>query len=473
MVFSTYKFIFLFFPVVFVGYHLLRCTQKPVWVKLWLIGASLTFYGLGQPDFLGVFIVSILLNYIILLGISKGKNIWLRRLLLCIAVVWNIGLLIYFKYSNFLIDNINFALRTKIPELSVILPIGISFFTFQILAYVITYYREECELASLVDFAVFITFFPQLIVGPVVNEDEIFPQIAGSRLLLFDKVNIYRGIILFSYGCAKKVLLANPMIDYATMFYGGNVTDASVIQAWMGVLCYTLAYYFDFSGYIDMARGLGCLFGVNLPINFDSPYKARDFGDFWRRWNITISRFFNEYIFHNVFHFGDGLFKMCIAVLATFFVSGVWHGAGWHYILWGVVNGVLVCIANIRVLRERKQLPVWLGIALTFVVGMLVRVLFDSNNTAQALLVYQKMFDWNSLMQVRTFLSSIWLFIQENVKLSWTIIISLIIIFVFPNTNSISEREEFYWKDALIAGVLLACSLLYMTSVSTFLYFNF
>ena len=252
---------------------------------------------------------------------------------MCIAVVWNIGLLIYFKYSNFLIDNINFVLRTKIPELSVILPIGISFFTFHILAYVITYYREECELASLVDFAVFITFFPQLIVGPVVNEDEIFPQIAGSRLLLFDKVNICRGIILFSYGCAKKVLLANPMIDYATMFYGGNVTDASVIQAWMGVLSYTLAYYFDFSGYIDMARGLGCLFGVNLPINFDSPYKARDFGDFWRRWNITISRFFNEYIFHNVFHFGDGLFKMCIAVLATFFVSGVWHGAGWHYIL--------------------------------------------------------------------------------------------------------------------------------------------
>lgn len=291
MVFSSYRFLLLFFPITVGVYHLLRRTGRTVWVKLWLAAASLVFYGLGQPDFLLGFVCSIGLNYLILLGLHRTEKRGARIALLTASVIWNIGLLVYFKYTNFLLQNINWVLRTDFDPIHVILPIGISFFTFQILAFTVSCYRGDCDYPTLLDYVVYVTFFPQLIVGPVVKHEELMPQVEGEALLRFDPVWIYRGVMLFSIGCAKKILLANPMIDYATAFYGGDVTAFTSLEAWLAVFCYVFAYYFDFSGYIDMARGLGCFFGVALPINFDSPYQARDFGDFWRRWNITISRF--------------------------------------------------------------------------------------------------------------------------------------------------------------------------------------
>ena len=268
----------------------------------------------------------------------------------------------WFKYTtitrcNFFLENINAAFHTAFPMMDILLPIGISFFTFQILAFTISLFRKDCEMPTLLDYMCYVTFFPQLIVGPVVKHEELMPQIEENRFMVLKPENICRGTLLFSVGCAKKILIANPMIDYATAFYGGNVVGASAAETWCGVMCFVFAYYFDFSGYIDMARGLGHLFGIELPVNFDSPYKATDFGDFWRKWNITISRFFYESIFDNIFRFGDGYIKLVFAVMATFLVSGLWHGAGWHFIAWGAVNGVLVCVATIRTIKRRKALP--------------------------------------------------------------------------------------------------------------------
>ena len=473
MIFSSYRFIFLFLPVVLAVYHLLRRLGKSAAMKAWLVLASLVFYGLGQPEFMAVFIGSILLNYLIVSALHRTDRLPLRRALLLAAVAWNLGLLVYFKYTNFFLESLNFVLGTDFPLLSTILPIGISFFTFQILMYTVSFYRGECAYISLLHYALFISFFPQLIVGPVVKEEELVPQIQGTSLLRFSQADICRGVMLFSVGCAKKILLANPMIDFATAFYGGDVTAVSTVEAWAGVLCYTFAYYFDFSGYIDMARGLGFFFGVRLPVNFDSPYKARDFASFWRKWNMTISRFFNEYVFDNVFHFGDGVGKLILAVMLTFAVSGIWHGAGWHFIAWGLVNGLLVCLANLRALHMRKPLPAALGVALTFFFSVLVRVLFDCTGLHQAAQVYRRMFSraaWSAPAQL---LSSALTFAGDHLALCLVLAASAVITFCLPNSNAIAEKEHFSLRDGVWCGLLMAASLFNMSQVSTFLYFNF
>ena len=473
MIFSSFPFIFVFFPAVFLGFCLLRRTGNGAAVKLWLAAASFVFYGLGQPDFVPVFLLSLFLNYGLLAALDRVSGKTARRGILSAAVVWNLGLLFYFKYTNFFLENLNVLFGLSLPLLSVALPIGISFFSFQILACTVAVYRGERPLPGLLDYMVFVAFFPQLIVGPVVRHEELLPQIEGGGLLGYDRANICRGVMLFCAGCGKKILLANTLIAHASAFYGGDVSAASPVEAWAGVMSYVFAYYFDFSGYIDMARGLGCLFGVTLPFNFDSPYKARDFADFWRRWNMTISRFFEESVFHSLFHFGDGLGRLVLATLATFALSGLWHGAGWHYIVWGIANGLLVSLANLRALRDSKPLPAWLGVALTFLTGALVRVLFDSASLGQALEVYRRLFAFGELRHVRTTLYSVSVFVWEHKLLSVKLLAAALLCFCAPNTNRISERSVFRTRDAVFSGVLLALSLFFMSEVSTFLYFNF
>lgn len=472
MVFSSYRFIFAFFPVVFAVFAVLRALKKPILVKIWLALASLAFYALGQPEFFAVFLGSVLFNYLLAFVISKnGEKKALGTALMLVSVAENIGLLVYFKYTNFIIQNINRVFGSGISPLKLILPIGISFFTFQILAFTVSVWKKETKCPSLLDYMLFITFFPQLIVGPVVLHDELVPQIEGDRLLSFDKGDIMRGILLFSIGAAKKVILANPMINYATAFYTGDIAAFSQSETWLGVISFTFAYYFDFSGYIDMARGLGMLFGVRLPINFDSPYKATDFADFWRRWNMTVSRFFDRTIFNNVFHFGDGIFKMMLAVMATFLVSGIWHGAAWHFVIWGAVNGILVIIANLISLYGVK-IPRAVGACVTFVTMMLVRVLFDAERMTDALLVYRKLFTGFDI-------SSLALTLKSNVPLVSVICLSALICFFTKNSNDIcggadkSDRPEMKLRHIILAAALLVLSLVNMSSVSTFLYFSF
>ena len=440
-------------------------------MKIWLILASLAFYALGQPDFFLVFLASVIFNYLMVRIILRpGQKKWVRLLCLILSIIENIGLLVYFKYTNFIIENINRVFGSTIGAISLILPIGISFFTFQLLASVASAYQGELKNTSLTDYMLFITFFPQLIVGPVVMQDELLPQLEGDKLLTWEHGDIMRGILLFSIGAAKKIILANPMINYASAFYGGDVSAASSPEAWIGVLAFTFAYYFDFSGYIDMARGLGLLFGIRLPINFDSPYKARDFADFWRRWNITISRFFNNTVFNNLFGFGDRIPKLILATLATFLVSGIWHGAAWHYIIWGLVCGLLVALSNVMTLY-RIKIPTAVGCTVTFIVMMLVRVLFDAECMSDAITVYGKLFSTDGGF------SALVSAIGENLPVIGTIIISAAVCFCFGNANSLcpekGEGEELTTLHIIWAAFLLILSLVNMSSVSTFLYFNF
>lgn len=473
MVFSSYEFIFLFFPCTLMGFCLLRMTGRVLFLKLWLTAASLVFYGMGQPEYITVFCLSLMLNYLIVLGLDRCTKRFLRSLFLTVACVWNIGLLVYYKYTNFLLENIGRLISHEMPTLELILPIGISFFTFQILAYTIDFSRGKCRLATPLDYVLFVCFFPQLIVGPVVMYDELMPQLEENKLLHFNTEDIARGIYLFSMGCAKKTILANPLITFATDYYektAEDIAQSGALYAWAAALAFTFAYYFDFSGYIDMARGLGYIFGIKLPINFDSPYKARNLADFWRRWNMTISRFFNNTVFSNIFHFGDRIPMLVVATLVTFFVSGIWHGAGWNFILWGLVNGIFVCIANIMLLY-RLRLPSFIAYPTTFIACVLIRVLFDSPTLEISCAVYRAMFTFDA--PVGTFFRLTFpAFVSDNAEFCVITVICAIVCFFFPNSNELSEKK-LTCRHAVISALLIVASLACMGRVSTFLYFNF
>ena len=468
MIFSSYKFIFLFFPIVFGIYCLLRKFKKLTFMKIWLVAASLFFYGFGDKRFLSVLVFTAIFNFIVsrMLQLKKTKNIT-RKILIVISMAENLGLLFYFKYTNFFLENVNRIFHSDIPMLKVILPLGISFYTFQLISYVVNSYRREAQEYSFIDYMVFVTFFPQLIVGPVVTHSEIMPQLCEKNLMRINKKNIMLGILLFSIGCFKKIVIADPLITHATAYYGGDING--IIRAWSAVLAYTFAYYFDFSGYIDMALGLGRFFNIELPQNFDSPYKARNFADFWRRWNITVSQFLNDNIFKNIFHFGNGKIKLVFATLITFIVSGLWHGAGWHYIAWGLANGIFVCFANLMTLH-RKKLPFPIAWALTFFFSVLVRVLFDAADTIQAINVYKVMFTPVSISELITQWSA---YIKESGGSLVMLIFSAIIVFGFKNSGEIAKNMKPKAHYAVYSALLLAISLFFMGQVSNFLYFQF
>lgn len=468
MIFSSYKFIFAFFPVVYLVYNILRKAQKPALMKGWLVLASLFFYGFGDYRFFSILLFTAIFNFVIsaLLQLKHNNYKAFRIFLLIVALAENLGLLFYFKYRNFFFENINLAFGTDFTIKNIILPLGISFYTFQLISYILDSYKREAKGYKFIDYMVFVTFFPQLIVGPVVSHDQIIPQLTKENLSKIDSKNIMLGILLFAIGCFKKTVIADPLITHAANFYNASEVSGTV-NAWSAVISYTFAYYFDFSGYIDMALGLGRLFNIELPQNFNSPYKARNFADFWRRWNMTVSGFLNDKVFRNIFHFGDGVVKLIVATIITFIVSGLWHGAGWHYIWWGVANGVLVCFANVMTLH-RKKLPFPLAWALTFFFSMLVRVLFDALSTTQALEIYKVMF---------TPAPDIWLQLSEyasaNGGIIVLIILSAIITFGFKNTNEIAESFEPNTRYACLAAALMAISLFSMGQVSNFLYFQF
>ena len=475
MIFSSYGFIFIFFPITVVGYWLLQYFANNTLAKWWLIFASLIFYAIGNlifaPILLGTLVINYILSKISITARQRGNAV-LPKIMLAASVTELLGALFYFKYYNFFLGNVNFIFGTDFPFREILLPLGISFYTFHILSYVIEVYRDKTENFTFTEFAAFVSFFPQLIVGPIVRHYQMLPQLRDESIRRLNKYNIMLGILLFAIGCSKKIILADPMINFAQNFYT-IMGSGNFFESWGAVFSYTFAYYFDFSGYIDMALGLGLFFNLKLPVNFDSPYKARNFSDFWQRWNITISKFFEDYIFNSIFHFGNGFAKLVLATFVTFLVSGIWHGAGWHFIFWGLANGFLVFCSYLMRLK-RKRLPFLLAWALTFFFVLLTRVLFDANNMTQAIAVFRSMFD---LSQLFSDPQGFWVlgkaYFQQNWLITAVMAAAAGICFFAKNSNEIAANFTPKWQYAVIAGILLTVSLFRMTAVSQFLYFQF
>lgn len=469
MVFSSYKFIFLFLLPVLLIYSLLKKTKRASLVKIFLVLSSVVFYSWGQVRFLPVFLITMTVGYFLAAGISKSSKKPLRIFMLVLGIAEGLGVLFYYKYLNFTLYSFNRFLGTDFVLSQVILPLGISFYTFQIITYLVDVYRKEAPLCRFENYLLYITFFPQLVVGPIVRHRDFLPQLTDENILKTDEVSVSRGIVLFSVGCAKKILIANPLIDFAYTYY---TTDSnSPLLAWGATIAFTFAYYFDFSGYSDMAVGLGNFFNIKLPFNFNSPYKSRNMADFWRRWNISVSTFFDDYVFRSVFRFGDGKVRLVAATFITFFLSGIWHGAGWNYILWGIANGILVAIVHLATLY-RIKLPSFLSYFLTGACVLLTRVLFDSSSFTEIKKTYSLMFsfEWGSFS---SFWQSLTLFVGENLEVCIIMLLSAIICFFFKNTKQISENYTPSYKWALLSAFLLCLSLANMTEVSRFLYFNF
>lgn len=347
MLFNSYEFIFIFLPITFFVYFYLNSKRLGHISKAFLVVSSLFFYSWWNIIYLPLILLSMIFNYTIGNTLANNKSKINTKALLCLAITSNLALLGYFKYSDFFISNVNFAFGSHIEPLHLALPLAISFFTFQQIAYLIDSYKGETSEYDFLNYALFVTFFPQLIAGPIVHHKEMMPQFANSRNLLKNYKNIALGIFIFSIGLFKKVAIADTFSIWATNGFD-NAEVLTFFEAWATSLSYTFQLYFDFSGYCDMAIGSALLFNIKLPINFNSPYIALDIQDFWRRWHITLSRFLRDYIYIPLGgNRGGGYWRTYRNLLATFLLGGLWHGAAWTFVFWGFLHGIALIIHRI------------------------------------------------------------------------------------------------------------------------------
>ena len=448
MLFNSYAFIFLFLPPVLGIFFLLR----PAYRFAFLVIASVVFY--AQWHF----------SHTVLLLASVGVNFLLSRLLmretlhpkavLAAGVALNLLPLLWFKYGYFL----------HLSSHSLVLPLAISFYTFQQIAYLVDVYRKRIVSGSFREYVFFVLFFPQLIAGPIVHYRQIISQVQKGVLEKTNRLYVHAGIVLFSIGLFKKVLLADGLFPIADRAFDQIGTLGSA-DAWTGVLAYSLGIYFDFSGYTDMAIGLALLLGIRLPMNFNSPYKAEDMVAFWRKWHMTLSHFLRDYIYIPLGGNRKGPYREVFNLMATMTLGGIWHGAGWNFLLWGAGHGILLVLVHLKHrYLERWQLPRSAAIFFTFLAVTLLWVLFRSETMAEALVYYRHLFGlggtfaWNSQM----------LWIGAGLLTVWALPNSMQAI-GYPEKIALKRRH------AVLAGVLAFAALKMMAEApaESFVYFNF
>lgn len=384
MVFSSAVFLFVFFPITMIFYYIPgKDEEKDISRKnLILCIASLIFYAWGEPVYIVLMCLSILFNYHLGLDMERHRNnAGKMKALLIFGVSFNLFMLGFFKYSGFITDNINALFSLEIEYEALPLPVGISFYTFQILSYVVDVYNGKARAQNkIVNFAAYITMFPQLIAGPIVQYKDIEKQLV-SRTVTID--NFYDGVIFFIRGLGKKVLFANTIGAVYSDIMASSISEASVVTAWICIICYTLQIYFDFSGYSDMAVGLGKMFGFEFVQNFNFPYKATSVTDFWRRWHISLSSWFRDYVYIPLGGNRKGLIRTVINIFIVWSLTGMWHGAAWNFIAWGMFYGVLLIIEKFILGDYLQKIPKPLRHIGTLIVVMIGWVFFSCENTQQ------------------------------------------------------------------------------------------
>jgi len=474
LLFNSYEFIFAFLPITFFVYFYLLHKRLVTGAKGFLVFASLFFYSWWNVIYLPLILCSMLFNYVI--GTSLGKDSEhkkvSKRQLLTIGIIGNVSLLGYFKYADFFIDNFNLFSGSNVELFHLALPLAISFFTFQQIAYLVDSYRGETKEYDFLNYALFVTFFPQLIAGPIVHHKEIMPQFASKCNLVKNYKNIALGIFIFSIGLFKKVVIADEFAIWATNGFDKAET-LNLIEAWATSLSYTFQLYFDFSGYADMAIGAALLFNIKLPINFNSPYKATDIQDFWRRWHITLSRFLRDYIYIPLGGNRKGEFRTYNNLLITFLLGGLWHGAGWTFIFWGFLHGAALVIHRMwqKLNFKLNTIIAWF---ITFNFINISWVFFRAKEWDDAIKVLTGMFSINEIIVNSYKMKDLLVGIQGNDKTLGMILLGFIVILLMKNSlfYMVNNFTKTY-KTFLFISVLYIISLIEMHQVSEFLYFNF
>jgi len=344
MLFNSYEFIFLYFPIVLSGFFFIG-KYSYRFAALWLAAASLFFYGWWNPKFVTLLLGSIIFNFAAGYLIAHKKFAAKQKIIFVISIAINLILLGVFKYTNFFIATAN-TLGVHWSSLDIILPLGISFFTFTQIAYLVDVYKGIAREYNFIHYMLFVTWFPHLIAGPVLHHKQMMPQFASPSIYKPNNESIAVGLTLFSLGLFKKVVLADQFALFANpVFNGAGQGESPMIEkAWFGVLAYTLQLYFDFSGYSDMAIGLSRIFNVKLPLNFNSPYKAANIIDFWRRWHMTLSKFLRDYLYVPLGGNRKGPARRHLNLMVTMLLGGLWHGAGWTFVLWGGLHGLYLVL---------------------------------------------------------------------------------------------------------------------------------
>ena len=396
MIFSSATFIFAFLPIVLVLYFIPVFKGNPNYEtarkNLILCLASLVFYAWGEPVYIILMLISIYFNFNIVLDMESDRRN--RKKLFILSIVFNILVLGFFKYFPFLVENINNIFSTNFDTVELALPVGISFYTFQILSYVIDVYRGDCRpQKSIVSFATYITMFPQLIAGPIVQYGDIEKQLR-KRTVGIRKFSA--GVLFFIRGLGKKVIFANTIGAVYTEITNGDISQLGAVTAWFGIMCYTLQIYFDFSGYSDMAIGLGKMFGFNLMHNFNFPYCATSIKDFWSRWHISLSGWFRDYVYIPLGGNRKGNFRTILNILIVWSLTGLWHGAAWNFVAWGAYYGILLIAEKYIFSNLIDRMPKWLRHVFTLIIVIIGWVFFSSATFADAGTYLRSMFGFGA-----------------------------------------------------------------------------
>jgi D-alanyl-lipoteichoic acid acyltransferase DltB (MBOAT superfamily) len=465
MLFNSYEYIFIFLPFVFFTYFYLNSKKLTDLSKGFLVFASLFFYSWWNILYLPILLSSMLFNYS--LGKTIVKDIKNKKGILTFGIVANISLLLYFKYADFFINNTNFLFSTNIDTLSLALPLAISFFTFQQIAYLVDSYKGETKEYDFLNYSLFVSFFPQLIAGPIVHHKEMMPQFANIKNKVKNYNNIALGIFIFSIGLFKKVTIADTFAKWATNGFD-NATTLTFLEGWVTSLSYTFQLYFDFSGYSDMAIGIALLFNIRLPINFNSPYKALSIQDFWRRWHITLSNFLRDYIYIPLGGNRGKNIQVYSNLMVTFLIGGLWHGAGWTFVFWGFLHGLALVIHRIwqKIGIKLHSVVAWF---ITFNFINIAWVFFRAKEFDDAIKVLSAMVDIKSF-EFAINLSNI------DGKRQTLIILALAFIVTLFFKNSMDYyrgNKEVSITLMSIASIFFVYSIFTMQKVSEFIYFNF
>jgi D-alanyl-lipoteichoic acid acyltransferase DltB (MBOAT superfamily) len=517
MLFNSFVFIFAFLPVTLFVFYKIGTRGHHRIAVTWLVGASIFFYGWWNPAYVSLILISILFNYGIGVSLASRDNTrhWSGRSLLSLGIAGNLLLLGYFKYANFTVNNLNTVFGFDIHVDQIVLPLAISFFTFQQVAYLVDAHRKETREYSFLHYCLFVTFFPQLIAGPIVHHREMLPQFAKDKIYRLDTERLAVGITIFSIGLFKKVVLADNVSQFSTPVFDAALAGHSIglFEAWTGALAYTFQLYFDFSGYADMAIGIGQMFGIRLPLNFNSPYKAHNIIEFWRRWHMTLSRFLRDYLYFPLGGNRAGNARRYINLLITMLLGGLWHGAGWTFVAWGGLHGFYLIVNHAwhavrRGLNIASGEPTKLGTViarlLTFLAVVVSWVFFRAESFSGAIEILRGMIGFNGFSSAIEFITKTDLFginwvmglvpMQLPVQIIIVIAFSTLftVIWSLPNVQDMMARYQpalgestleaegkgaLRWHPnrrwALATAVLALISIMNMQEISEFLYFQF
>jgi D-alanyl-lipoteichoic acid acyltransferase DltB (MBOAT superfamily) len=357
VLFHSYPFIGLFLPITLIGFFLIA-TRSHAFAALWLGLASLFFYGWWNPKYVPLLLASIAFNFLVARAIGRQRErgrMDRAKLLLAFGIVCDLGLLFYYKYTDFFLATLNRGLATELPLLNLVLPLGISFFTFTQIAFLVDTYRGEAKEYNPIHYLFFVTNYPHLIAGPILHHKEIMPQFENPACYRVNWEDVSVGLTIFVIGLVKKVLIADSIAVHVAPVFD-EAKSPHFFLAWGGALAYTLQLYFDFSGYSDMAIGLARMFGVKFPLNFDSPYKAQNIVEFWRRWHMTLSRFLRDYLYIPLGGNRHGRLRRYVNLMTTMVLGGLWHGAGWTFVVWGALHGFYLVVNHAwQALRGGEQ----------------------------------------------------------------------------------------------------------------------